>query len=255
MGINNDDKSRVLLKALLILIAGAILLTGWILSGYLRGYIEDRGKYDIIRNTAYGSDNGAGSKDTSTNEEILIDFDALKKINPDTAGWLIAAGGEIDGPVVQASDDEYYLDHRFDGSKSSAGTFFADMASAPAFKTPCTVVYGHNRKDGSMFHPLLKYKDRDFFETHPYFTVITEDGEKEYRIVSAFYSDYYDIPGVGDGETDPGEIFENAVNRSLYDTGEDSTGFDPGKDRLVILCTCEYSGKENRMVVYGVMSF
>ena len=255
MGIKSNDKSRVLLKTLLVLIAGAILATAWILFSYLRGYIEDRGKYDIIRNTAYGSGNTAGSKDAATNEEITIDFDALKKINPDTAGWLLAAGGEIDGPVVQATDDEYYLDHRFDGSKSSAGTFFADKASAPAFKTPCTVVYGHNRKDGSMFHPLLKYKDKDFFEANPCFTVITEDGEKEYRIISAFYSDYYDIPGVGDGETDPGEIFENAVNRSLYDTGAGSIEYDPTADRLVILCTCEYSGKENRMVVYGVMSF
>ena len=255
MGIKSNDKSRVLLKTLLVLIAGGILATVWLLSGYLRGYIEDREKYDIIRNTAYGSDNAAGSKDAATNEEITIDFDALKKINPDTAGWLLAAGGEIDGPVVQATDDEYYLDHRFDGSKSSAGTFFADKASAPAFKTPCTVVYGHNRKDGSMFHPLLKYKDKDFFEVNPCFTVITEDGEKECRIISAFYSDYYDIPGVGEGETDTGRIIEKAVSRSLYDTGEESKGFDPGKDRLVILCTCEYSGKENRMVVYGVMSF
>lgn len=253
MGIKSNDKSRVLLKTLLVLIAGAILATAWILFSYLRGYIEDREKYDNIRNTAYGSGNKAGSKDTGTNEEILIDFDSLKKINSDTAGWLLAAGGEIDGPVVQASDDEYYLDHRFDGSKSSAGTFFADKASAPAFKTPCTVVYGHNRKDGSMFHPLLKYKDREFFEANPCFTVITEDGEKEYRIISAFYSDYYDIPGVGDGETDPGIIFKKALSRSIYDTGEESTGLDPGKDSIVILCTCEYSGKENRMVVYGVI--
>ena len=65
MGIKSNDKSRVLLKTLLVLIAGAILATAWILFSYLRGYIEDRGKYDIIRNTAYGSGNTAGSLDGS----------------------------------------------------------------------------------------------------------------------------------------------------------------------------------------------
>ena len=253
--MDKEGRIAVFLKIILVFLGVAILITGGLLIYYAKGYMEDRENYDRIRETAYGRNVSSGVEEVpESGSGSGIDLDALKKINPDTAGWIIAAGGEIDGPVVQTTDDEYYLNHRFDGSKSSAGTFFADKASAPAFKTPCTVVYGHTRKDGSMFHPLLKYKDREFFNDHPSFKVITEDGEKDYQVISAFYSDYYDIPGVGDGETDPGKIFENAVNRSLYDTGAGSTDFEPGKDRMVILCTCEYSGKENRMMVYGCHS-
>ena len=253
--MDTERGSGFFLKLILFFLGAAILITGGLLAYYAKGYMEDRKNYDRIRETAYG--NGAssiGEEESSEGDSgSIIDFGALKKINPDTAGWLIAAGGEIDGPVVQATDDEYYLRHRFDGSESSAGAFFADTASAPAFKSSLTAVFGHNRKDGSMFHPLLKYKDPDYFADNPGFTVITEEGPREYRIASAFYSDYHDIPGVGDGETDPGRIYENAVNRSLYDTGAGNSGFDPATDRIVILCTCEYSGADNRMAVYGVI--
>ncbi len=252
------------LKVLMGLFFIGMVLTGVILAYFVKGYYDDRIEADNIREIAYGtvSENQVKEPEESetaageaADEGISIDFASLKEINSDTMGWLQACDGEIDGPVVQTTDNSFYLDHRFDGSSGSVGCFFADAELPDAFGAPLTVVYGHNRKDGSMFHPLLNYKDEQYFKQHPTFVVWTEDEEITYRVFSAFFADNDVVYGdafmnaVKNGEEGDALklLFEEAKEKSLYDAGEDLK-----LDNIVILSTCEYSGDNNRMVVFGV---
>ena len=234
-------KQHAFLNLILLVLGIALILVGAMLFRYLSGYVTDRNEAEKIRQIAYPVE----TKD----EKIPIAFDALKEINGDTVGWLYACGGEIDGPVVQTTDNDFYLTHRFDRTKGSVGTFFADCKSRPVFDCPYTVLYGHNRKDGSMFHPLLNYKDEAYYKEHPTFTIYTEKEKKTYQILSAFYADFWDIDAMG------GDV-EKALEQSLYATGAGNeimaNGIDP-KSNIVVLSTCEYSGDNNRMVVYGVL--
>ena len=252
------------LKVLMALFLIGMVLTGVVLAYIVKGYYEDGKEAESIREIAYGTVSvdqakepvspGTAAEDAE-DEGVTIDFASLKEINSDTIGWLRACGGEIDGPVVQTTDNSFYLDHRFDGSSGSVGCFFADAELPDGLNAPLTVVYGHNRKDGSMFHPLLNYKDEKYFSDHPTFEVWTEDEEVTYRVFSAFFADnnvvygdaFMDVVMQGGEGDELQKLFEEAKEKSLYDAGEELK-----LDEMVILSTCEYSGDNNRMVVFGV---
>ena len=252
--MRKGNREAWLIKILLVLCILLIIGTLGCIAYYGSGYVSERQVYDGIREqvkreaaseTAAASEADASDQDAA-GVEASIDMEALRAINPDAVGWLTACGGEIDGPVVQAEDDQYYLHHLFTGEEGRAGTFFADTRSAPAFKTPCTAIFGHNRKDGSMFHPLLQYKDPEYGKRYPSFSIYTDEGEKECRLIAAFFAEYGSIPGIGDQDRDIASLEQRAKQLSLYDTG--ATGEWEG---IVILCTCEYSGDNYRMVIYG----
>ena len=50
--------------------------------------------------------------------------------NPDTVGYITIDGTQVDNPVVQTADNEYYLDHGFDGQEFRAGTVFMDCTDS-----------------------------------------------------------------------------------------------------------------------------
>lgn len=65
--------------------------------------------------------------------------------NPDTVAWLTVPGTNIDGPVQQAEDNEYYLRRDERGEPSHDGCYFADYEcdfSGDTLSTN-TIIYGH----------------------------------------------------------------------------------------------------------------
>ena len=93
-----------------------------------------------------------------------IQFDELRKINPDIVGWLKVEGTEIDYPIVQTGNNETYLNTDFEGKKSVAGAIYLDYESEPDFSGRHNIIYGHNMKNGSMFKDIVKYKDEEIFQ-------------------------------------------------------------------------------------------
>jgi sortase B len=200
-----------------------------------------------------------------------INFAALSEINSETIGWLSACGDYIDGPIVQTDNNDYYLTHLFDKSKGSAGCFFADTCSRPVFECPLTIIYGHYRKDKSMFYPLHYYKDADYYLENPSFFIYTKEGKKEYHIFSVFYGDYEEdfeeLYGYGINSSDSTEdkiknIFDRAAGKSIYNILSMQPGSEMAENMqlsigeknadIVVLYTCEYSGTNNRMFVFGI---
>src|SRR5574344_291227 len=57
---------------------------------------------------------------------IDVNFDELKAKAPDTVGWIYVGGTNINYPVVQAGNNDYYLDHSFDETWNDAGWIFMD---------------------------------------------------------------------------------------------------------------------------------
>lgn len=58
------------------------------------------------------NENEDTDEDNKTN--TYRDFSLLLKENSDTIGWLYVPGTEIDMPIVQSGDNDYYLSHNFD---------------------------------------------------------------------------------------------------------------------------------------------
>ena len=83
--------------------------------------------------------------------EMEVDFKALREKNPDTVGWLYVGSCGISYPIVQGEDNDYYMNHTFEGTVNSSGAIIMDYRDDKYLKDWNTFIYGHNMKNGSMF--------------------------------------------------------------------------------------------------------
>lgn len=101
-------------------------------------------------------------KGETQEETVMVDFAALQAINPDIVAWL-RIPGVLEYPVVRGEDNSYYLNHTVQKTYNIAGSIFLDYRNERDFSDRKNIIYGHNMKDGSMFHVLRNYQDIDFF--------------------------------------------------------------------------------------------
>jgi len=114
------------------------------------------------------------------------DFTKLLKENPDTVGWIMIPGTEIDYPVVQTDDDSYYLTHDYNKAESGHGSIFMDYRNSANVSDKHTILYGHNMRDGTMFHDLNEYKNLDFLSKHRYIEYRNLNGIYRWEIFSTY---------------------------------------------------------------------
>ncbi len=116
-----------------------------------------------------------------------VDFDALRALCPDAVAWLSGCGGALETPIVQGSDNEFYLTHLPDGTPNFLGAAFLDARARAAFSDDQSLVYGHHMDTGGgVFAPLLEYSDAAFARRNPSFTLHTPDGCYTAEVFAAF---------------------------------------------------------------------
>ena len=227
----SNSVRRMAMRVIIICLAGIMLVSGWRVYTIIRGYLADRAVYDKISEEA-GDD---------------IDFDALRKINPDVIGWLYYEDTIIDYPVVQGENNEMYLSMLFDRTWGGCGTLFADCITEAPFRQFNTIVYGHHMKDGTMFACLKELRDSEYCAKHPKLELSTPDGKFDLEIW-AFLNEPADsniyLTNIK-YEEDKQAYLDLIESLASYTTNvEVSTG-----DRLVMLSTCAYEFEEARYIV------
>ena len=117
-------------------------------------------------------------------ETVTVDFASLQAINPDIVAWL-RIPGVLEYPVVRGKDNSYYLNHTVQKTYNIAGSIFLDYRNERDFSDSKNFIYGHNMKDGSMFHVLRNYQDIDFFQEHTDMEIYLPDGRTlNYQIIA-----------------------------------------------------------------------
>lgn len=118
--------------------------------------------------------------DSGDSQEMLLlraKLNALKTQNKDFLGWITIPDTKIDYPVVHTVDNEYYLNHSFEGNYLRAGTIFADYRNSKTLlENKNTVLYGHNMMSGSMFSCVSDFFSRSYFSENRYIYIYTSDG-------------------------------------------------------------------------------
>lgn len=165
--------------------------------------------------------------------ESPIDFYALKEQNSDVCAWIKVDGTAIDYPVMN-SGDESYLHLNFDGEKSSQGSLFVD----PSSDDQLMIIYGHNMKNGSMFHDVDRFNNKAFFESHQSIKLYEEDKESELSPVVCMYGKADDsLRGIKSAE----DLKAFAASKTI------SNGSIPEElGNIVIFVTCNYAGNDYR---------
>lgn len=179
----------------------------------------------------------------------------LTKEHPDMKAWIEIPETSISYPVMQGTDNDYYVKHDYKGEKSKWGALFVDKAFDWEKPSSNILIYGHNFSDGIMFADLLKYKDKEFYDEHKtiHFTTIDEDAE--YEIIAAFNSRVYYTHEENvfryyffvDAKTEEeyNDYVKNAKKASLYEI-EATAEYG---DQLLTLSTCDYIQEDGRFVV------
>lgn len=230
---------RVVIIFLLLIIAFSLYKIGTILYEYYAGTQQYKEMQRL-----------AGTGDSSFSGEV--DFDALQKENEDVKAWIYSADTVINYPVVQGEDNQYYLYRMINGEWNGKGSIFIDYRCENPFEDFNTVLYGHRMKDGSMFHSLIEYRDREYFEKHKKMMLITRDAKYELYIFGvvtiASDSDMYKFNFQSEGERQA--YLDRIEENSEIDTGVSVSA----DDRIVMLSTCTYEFEDARLVVYGKLA-
>lgn len=118
-------------------------------------------------------------------KQTVIDFDALKKINPDVVSWITIPGTNIDYPLLQGKDNNQYLHKDMEGRDSAAGAIFLDHGDEADLSSRHNIIYGHHMKNGTMFKDIVRYKDQQYFDEHQNITIYTPDREIHLKALAA----------------------------------------------------------------------
>lgn len=179
---------------------------------------------------------------------INVDFNGLKRTNPDVVGWLKVNGTNINYPFVQSSDNDYYLTHSFNKSYNGGGWVFLDYRNNGT-NNKNTIIYAHGRSNKTMFGTLKNVLNNGWLNnTNNYVIKISTETENSlwqifsvYRILTT--SDYLQTNFNDDIEYQ--NFLDMIKDRSdhNFDTNVAST------DNILTLSTC-YNNSD-KMVVHA----
>lgn len=164
-----------------------------------------------------------------------VDFKSLKEKNPEIIAWIKIPDTSINYPVMQGSDNRYYLTHDFERNFATVGGIFLDYRNDANFLDNYSVVYGHRMSKGRMFSDVGEYADKEYFKNHGVGMLYTESGNYELRFVAfaSVYGDEAEIYNIGAYRK------EEAVEKIMQSAKVVVDGFD--KDNLgdvILLSTC-----------------
>ncbi len=180
-----------------------------------------------------------------------IDFESLKKINPDVKGWLIIPAAGVDHVVVQGTDNEYYVHRNLYEEYQYSGTIFIDHRWSDE-RSKNLLVYGHNMSNDTMLGQLECYLDPGVCRDSPYFWYVTSDEVYKCEIISVYITDIYDDYAQTDflAETDFLDFVDQVIYKSYYDFGLTVEA----EDKLFSISTCYMVGSDQRLSIHAVMS-
>ncbi|MFR9239371.1 MAG: class B sortase [Clostridium baratii] len=175
----------------------------------------------------------------------------LIKINEDYKMWIEVPNTNIDYPVVQGKDNDFYLNHDFYKKESSAGAIFIDYKNNIE-KDKNIIIYGHNMRNKSMFQNLMKFKDEAFWKKNKKI-IVTIDGKRyEYEIFSSYISNVKDVDLKINfkNEDEYLKYIDDIKKKSIFHRDIDIKS----DDRIITLSTCSYEEDDNRMIIHGKLN-
>ena len=196
------------------------------------------------------TNNQTSQTQNNTNNDININLNYYIKKNKDTVGWLKINDTNINYPVVQSKDNDYYLNHDFYKRKTSIGWIFADYRNNLEKLNTNTIIYGHNLINKTMFGNLPDFLKEKWLNQKEipniYFSTT------KYNSTWQIFSIYKTNPTTDYLQTQFNSI-ENYINflktiknKSIKNF---SISIEP-TDKIITLSTCDDTGKY-RVVIHA----
>lgn len=184
-------------------------------------------------------------------EEVWIwDFQKMLAEYPDIKGWIkLGDGGYINYPIVQGSDNSYYLTHNAAGEYNGGGAIFMDYRNDMGLEDMNCIIYGHNMRVGSMFGSLKYFEDASYYKTNKDFDVYIAEKHYRYEVFAVYYTPATDFDTYKYDFASMDEYYQYLVdsrNKSMYQTDFRELATE---DKILTLSTCTNNDRSKRMIV------
>lgn len=220
--------------------------------------IEEKRIEDI---TSESTDEGDSSDNSEIQEMVEIkrnkinEINALKRINPDVIGIIDIPNTQIYYPILQTSNNDYYLNHNINNEYDKNGAIYLDYEND--YKTSDNLVlYGHNMQNGNMFSDLIRYNEYDYLQNNRDIYLYFEDQEYHYKIISGMFLDlsnnndfYFNQILDFDKEYNAIDYLEDIEIRTDNYIDEDIKE----DSKLLTLSTCTFETSDARLLVVAVL--
>ncbi|MBQ2704991.1 MAG: class B sortase [Clostridia bacterium] len=243
-----DNLSKILTKLLFAAIIVSLVVSSCYVGDFMVKYFQNKSIVDDARDKY-------DRNDDSVNDQtgVFNRYELLLQQNTDCVGWITVPNTNVDNPIYQTVNNDFYLDHNGIKEKSVYGAIFADYRDiiSRAGNSKNITLYGHHMKDGSMFAQLHRYKTISFYKENPVITFDTIYGTGgQYKVFACMITN-------ADNMDDNGYFFDFAApsfrsdadfmswieqirRRSLYNTAVDVNA----NDQILTLSTCTYEVKD-----------
>jgi len=187
---------------------------------------------DATETTAHNPSDAETSYIDPTHYQLIREnMELLQESCPDFVGWLYIADSDMDLPVVQGSDNDYYLSHAPDGTYNRQGTIFLDCRNSSDLSDLHNILYGHNMVSG-MFGDIRSYKKRAEFDKHRCGWFFTP--EQTYRIEFFALTIVSTNDIIYETDADHKDWLDFILEKAMYT----SEPVPEETDRLIALSTC-----------------
>lgn len=199
--------------------------------------------YNQIKNISISD-----SKNTNS-----INFDKLKLLNPDFKAWLNIDNTNIDYPVVQGTDNDFYLKHDFNKKELKSGCLFLDYNSnfTNDFNT---IIFGHNQKDKTMFENLTKFKEKNFFNQDNKITITDNKYKYTYQVFSVYvakgsdnFNYLYAVNQENLSNSEKLKYLDFLKSKSMFSSNLNLND----TSHILTLITCSYEFENARTIVHA----
>ena len=185
---------------------------------------------------------------TTESAPITVDFDSLIEQNGDVVGWLFCENTPINYPVLQSTDNNYYLRKMINKKYNIAGSIFMDYRSQSDMSSLNTIVYGHNMKNDTMFGTFTEYKKQSYYDEHPLLWFLTPEHNYKIELIAGYVtsstSDVYKVFHIKD---DLDNHIKASIKKSTFVSGVNIAEV----DNIITLSTCSYEYSTARYVLIG----
>lgn len=252
-------RNKIINRVILVVAACVFVFAAYNLIDILLEYKKGTDTYASIDNDVLTDGDQTititdeNGQETTVSIPFVYDEAALKAINSYAIGYIYIPSIDIRLPMVQYTDNDYYLHHLIDGTYNSSGCLFEDYRITDGINSSNVIIYGHNMKNGSMFGLLKYYKSSSYYFTgdNNKIYIYTGNEVREYTIFSCYVSDpisdtyTYNFSDVATMR----KWAERMKSQSLYDTGVDISN----STQVITLSTCTNDG-EDRFIVHATLT-
>ena len=179
--------------------------------------------------------------------EAFTDFDALGQSYQGLVGWIENKGTIINYPVMQWTNNDYFLHHLPDGETHRSGAIFVDHRSNSDFTDKSTLIYGHALKSGDMFGSLKEYRTQSYYEEHPIIYLYTPTKDYALVLFAGYLLDSgYEVPPLE--YKDEEEFMTHIADIKSRSVFKSNIQVYPS-DQIVYLCTCAKDYTNARLII------